>query len=92
MNASHFMHYDLFKSANIFQSTSVHHFFAKMWVVTQGKLLRTREFKQTKSKNNWVWLNGPQQLYDWECGFYVMKFTTKYVNYMYRNNAPDIKV
>jgi hypothetical protein len=26
---SHFMHYDPLKSANIFQSTSVHHFFCK---------------------------------------------------------------
>jgi hypothetical protein len=25
-------------------------------------------------------------------GFYVMKFMTKYVHYMYRNNAPNIKV
>ncbi len=92
MNVSHFMHYDPFKTANIFQSTSVHRFFVKNWVVTQGKLSRTLEWKQSISKNSWVWLDGPQQLFDWECGFYVMKFMTKYVDYMYQNNAPNIKV
>jgi hypothetical protein len=45
MSASHFMHYDPFKIANIFQSISVHRFFAKMWAVTQGKLLGTLEWK-----------------------------------------------
>jgi hypothetical protein len=29
MSASHFMHYDPLKNANIFQFTSVHHFFCK---------------------------------------------------------------
>jgi hypothetical protein len=69
MNASHFMHYDLLKTANIFQSTSVHHFFAKMWAVTQGKLLGTLEWKQTISKNSWVWFDGPQQLLIRNVGF-----------------------
>jgi hypothetical protein len=48
-------------------------FFAKMWVFTQGKLSGTFEWKQKVSKNSWVWLDGPKQLSDWECGFYVMK-------------------
>jgi hypothetical protein len=39
-----------------------------------------------------MWLDGPQQLSDWESGFYVMKFMTKYYNYMYQDNAADIKV
>jgi len=86
------MHYDPLKIANIFQSTSVHRIFAKNWVVTQGKLSGTLEWKQSISKNSWVWLDGPQQLFDWECGFYVMKFMTKYVNYMYQNKALNIKV
>jgi hypothetical protein len=58
-------------------------FFAKMWAITQGKLLGTLGWKRTLSKNIWVWLDGPQQLFDYECGFYVMKFMTKYVNHMY---------
>jgi hypothetical protein len=62
MNASHFMHYDPLKIANIFQSTSVHPFFAKIWVVTQGKLSKTLEWKRAISKNSWVWLDGPQEL------------------------------
>jgi len=45
MSASHFMHYDHLKNVNIFQSAIVHQCFAKMWVVTQGKLLRTFEWK-----------------------------------------------
>jgi hypothetical protein len=67
-------------------------FLAKMWVVIEGKLSRTFEWKQKISKNNWEWLDGPHQLYNWECGFYVMKFMTKYYNYMYWNNAIKIKV
>jgi hypothetical protein len=92
MNASHFMHYNPLKTANIFQSTSVHCLFAKKWVVTQGKLSRMLEWKQTISNNSWMWLDGPQQLFNWECGFYVMKFMTKYADYMYQNNALNIKV
>jgi hypothetical protein len=63
-----------------------------MWVVTQGKLLGTLGWKWAVSKNSWVWLDGPQQLFDWECGFYVMKFMTKYYDYMYQDNATNIKV
>jgi hypothetical protein len=69
MNASHFMYYNLLKIANIFQSANVHHFFAKVWVVTRGKLLRTLEWKQTLSNNSWVWLDGPQQLLIRNVGF-----------------------
>jgi hypothetical protein len=76
------MHYDPLKTANIFQFASLHHFFTKMWAVTQGKLLGTLEWKRIISKNSWVWLDGPQQLSNWECGFYVMKFMTKYVDYI----------
>jgi hypothetical protein len=61
-----------------------------MWAITQGKLLGTLGWKRTISKNSWVWLDGPQQVFDWECGFYVMKFMTKYYDYMY--NATNIKV
>jgi hypothetical protein len=63
-----------------------------MWAVIQGKLLRTLEWKQAISKNSWVWLDRPQQLLNWECGFYVMKFMSKYVDYMYPNDVVDIKV
>jgi hypothetical protein len=86
------MHYDLLKIANIFQFASVQHFFTKMWVATQGKLSRTLKWKQAISKNSWVWFDGPQQLFKWDCGFYIMKFMTKYVDYMYRNNIANIKV
>ncbi len=67
-------------------------FFAKMWVVTRGKFSITFEWKQKISKNSWVRVDGPQQLFDLECGFYVMKFMTKYYNYMYWNNVAKIKV
>ncbi len=86
------MHYDFLKIANIFQFASVHYFFTKMWAITQGKLLGTLEWKQVVSENSWVWLDGSQQVSDWECGFYVLKFMTKYVDYMYQDNAPNIKV
>jgi hypothetical protein len=43
-------------------------------------------------KKEWLWLDGPQQLFNWECGFYVMKFMTKCVDYMYQDNAPNINV
>jgi hypothetical protein len=38
MSVSHLMHYNPFKTINIFQFASVHHFYKKMWVVTQGKI------------------------------------------------------
>jgi hypothetical protein len=64
MNVSHFMHYDLLKTINIFQFASVHRVFAKMWTIAQGKLLGTFEWKRIVSKNGWVLLDGPQQLFD----------------------------
>jgi hypothetical protein len=64
MSVSHFMHYNFIKTSNIFQFASVHHFFAKMWVVTQGKLLKTLEWKWVVLENNLVWLDGSQQLSD----------------------------
>jgi len=63
-----------------------------MWAIALGKLSRTLEWKRVVSKNNWVWLDGPQQPFNWECGFYVVKFMTEYVSNMYQKNAPNIKV
>jgi hypothetical protein len=81
------MHYDPLKITNIFQSTSVHHLFAKMWAITQGKLLGTLEWKRLigcglMDHNNYLIRN---------VGF-MSRFMTKYVDHMYWNNALDIKV
>jgi hypothetical protein len=72
---------------HIFSLTIMHHFFAKMWVVTEGKPSRilkwTLEFcvtPQTKTKIRLGVYN------------YVMKFITKYCNCMSRVNSNNIKV
>jgi hypothetical protein len=70
MNDDSMYHYDSLKFANIFHSLVLLHFFAKIWVVKQGKLSRTNEWKRVVSKTNewkrvvsktnWTWLNGLQ--------------------------------
>jgi hypothetical protein len=43
MNDDSLYHYDLLKTINIFHSPILHHFFDKIWAMTQGKLPRTNE-------------------------------------------------
>ncbi len=44
--------YDSLKSTNIFHLLVLHHFFAKIWAVKQGKLYRTNEWKWAMSKTS----------------------------------------
>ncbi len=45
MNDGSLYHYDPLKSANIFHSSVLHCFFAKIWAMKQGNLSRTNEWK-----------------------------------------------
>jgi hypothetical protein len=81
MSASHFKHYDTFSRVLMFSNLKCALFFMQK-CGHQGKLLMTLEYKRTSSMKSWVWLDGPHQLLDWECGFYVMKLMTKYYDGM----------
>jgi Ulp1 family protease len=85
-------HYDPSKSANIFHLPILHHFFDKIWAMTQGKLPRTNEWKQAMSKMSWTYLDGPQQVSNWECGFYVIKFMTKFYKWMTHDRSTCLQV
>ncbi len=39
-----------------------------------------------------MWLDGPQQQSNWECGFYVMKSIQKFYDYMVEDLESSIKV
>jgi hypothetical protein len=54
MNDDNLYHYDLLKSTNIFHSLVLHHLFANIWEVKQGKLFKTNEWKRAMSKTNWT--------------------------------------
>jgi hypothetical protein len=45
MNDDNLYHYDLLKSTNIFHLLLLHHFFANIWEVKQGKLFKKNEWK-----------------------------------------------
>jgi hypothetical protein len=60
MNNENLIHYDPSSSANLFQSTTLHRFLAKVWVATQGKLIGTKKWKRTTTNNSWNWVHGPQ--------------------------------
>ncbi len=85
-------HYDPLRSTSIFQSIVLHHLFAKVWVISHGDLLGTHEWKRVIFKLSWEWFYGPQQKSDWECGFYVVKFLSKYYECMVNERATHIEV
>ncbi len=80
MNDDNLYHYDMLKSTNIFHLLVLRHFFAKIWVVKESKLSKTNEWKQVVSKldSAW-WIAIGVKL---ECGFYVIKFITKFYEWM----------
>ncbi len=61
MNEDQLLHYDPLKIENIFSSTLVHWFFAKLWDVKQGAMSWNAAWKRATTNNYWVWPNGPQQ-------------------------------
>jgi hypothetical protein len=92
MNEDQLLHYDPLKIENISMFALVHRFFAKLWVVRQGPMSQNSTWKWATTNNSWVWLNGPQQESDWECGFYVMRFKTSYCKWMFTNWSDNIQV
>jgi len=92
MNEDQLLHYDLLKIENIFLSTLVHQFFVKLWAIKQGLVSQNVVWKGATINNSWVWPNGPQQESNWECGFYVMIFITRYCKWKSTNWFDSIQV
>jgi hypothetical protein len=59
----------------------MHQIFAKIWAVKRGPITQKVAWKWTITTNNWVWPFGPQHESNSKCGFYVMMFITKYVEW-----------
>jgi len=60
MNNENLIRYDPSSCANLFQSTILHQFLAKVWAAMQAKLTSIEEWKRIATNNNWHWIHGPQ--------------------------------
>jgi len=92
LSAKHLFHYDPLKFTNLFHNAILHRFFAKVWAIIEGNFSGSRAWKRAISKSNWVWLDGPHQQSNWECGFYVLKFIQKFCDYMAKDMESSIEV